>query len=228
MSAAVWTGQVHAEGLRWGVPAIAPTMPSFSVESFLTLSVPLVVMVVGLGNVQGIGFLVSEGYRPPIKLITVVVGITSVVNALLGGHPSTIQRGGTAIVAGRDAGPIGSRYVAALIASAWALLLAFTATTSQSIADVLPMGVVSVFAGLAILSPLMDALKRAMAAERSAGAFVAFAISMSSTTALGLDSAFWALASGWLVYRLLDRPAHSKPAVGVHEDTVGGARKRAA
>jgi predicted benzoate:H+ symporter BenE len=40
-------------------------MPAFDPGSLLAVSVPLVVMAIGIGNVQGIGMLVNQGYRPP-------------------------------------------------------------------------------------------------------------------------------------------------------------------
>ena len=37
-----------------------------------------------LGNVQGLGFLRAQGYRVPVKPVTVLVGLGSIVNALRG------------------------------------------------------------------------------------------------------------------------------------------------
>ena len=208
--AAALSGQVHPGAFRWSPPLVAPLWPSFSVGSFFALSLPLVVMAVGIGNVQGIGFLVGQGYRPPINLLTVVVGLNSIVNALFGGHPSTVARNGVAIVAGEEAGPRDQRYVANLVASLCLLLLALGATTASRLLSVLPAGLVATLAGLAILGALMDALRKSVATDLPVGAFFALAIAASPLTLFGIGSAFWALVGGLLVSRLLERPALSR------------------
>jgi benzoate membrane transport protein len=210
MVAAALTGRVNPAPLHWSAPLIAPVWPSFSLDTFFALSVPLVVMAVGIGNVQGIGFLVGQGYRPPISLLTVVVGLNSAINALFGGHPSTVARNGVAIVAGEDAGPRDQRYVANLVASLCLLLLALGATMASALPQVLPPGLVAALAGLAILSALMDALRKSVATDLSAGAFFALTIAASPLTLFGIGSAFWALVGGLLVSRLVEWPALSR------------------
>ena len=182
----------------------------FSLSAFVGVSLPMLVLSMGLGNVQGLGFLVGQGYRPPIGLVTVVVGLNSIVNALFGGHPSAVARNGVAIVAAEDAGPRDQRYVANVVASLCLLLLALGATVAGALPRVLPPGLVATLAGLAILGALLDAFKKAVGTDLSVGAFFALAIAASPLTLLGIGSAFWALVGGLLVSRLLERPAFSR------------------
>jgi benzoate membrane transport protein len=207
LAAAALAGQVHPEAFRWSPPLVAPVRPALSGGSLLALALPLVVLAVGVGNVQGLGFLLSQGYRPRIGLLTVVVGLSSVVNAAFGGHPATIQRVGVAIVGGEAAGPRDQRYVANLLAALCALLLGLTATTAGTLLGVLPPALVATLAGLAILGSAMDALRRAVLTELPTGAFFALAIAASPLTILGIGSAFWALVGGVLVSLALERPA---------------------
>lgn len=207
LTAASIAGRVHPEAFRWSPPHVEPLSPALDPGSLFALSVPLVLMAVGIGNVQGIGMLVAKGYRPPINLLTVVVGTNSVVNAIFGGHPSTVARNGVAILASDDAGPRDQRYVANLVASSFALFLALSATTASTLLDVLPSGLVITLAGLAILTALIDAFQRAVATDLPTGAFFALAIAASPLTLLGIGSAFWALVGGWLVSLVVERPA---------------------
>jgi benzoate membrane transport protein len=138
LTAAAIAGQVHPAAFEWSPPHIVPVAPVLGIESVLALSIPLVVMAVGIGNVQGIGMLLSKGYSAPVDRLTVVVGVNSVVNAIFGGHPSTVARSGVAILASEDAGPRERRYVANLVASLFALFLGFSATTAATLLDVLP------------------------------------------------------------------------------------------
>ncbi len=207
LAAAAVAGQVHPEAFRWSFPAVVPLVPAFDPGSFLAVSVPLVVMAIGIGNVQGLGMLVNQGYRPPTNLLTIVMGINSIINAVFGGHPSTVARNGVAILAGDDAGPRDQRYVANLIASLFALFLALSAMTASALLEVFPISLVASLAGLAILSVLMDALQKTVATDLRLGAFFALIIAASPFTILGIGSAFWALVGGFLVSLLLERPA---------------------
>jgi benzoate membrane transport protein len=207
LAGAAMVGQIRPAAFRWSPPVVEALVPAFDPGSLLAVSVPLVVMAIGIGNVQGIGMLVNQGYRPPTNLLTVAVGINSVINAVFGGHPSTVARNGVAILAGDDAGPRDQRYVANLIASLCALLLALSAMTASALLEVLPIGLVASLAGLAILSVLMDALQKTVVTDLPMGAFFALVIAASPLTILGIGSAFWALVGGFLVSLFLERSA---------------------
>jgi benzoate membrane transport protein len=207
VAVAVLAGQVNLEGLRWRPPVIEPVWPAFSLTGIIALALPLVVMSLAIGNVQSIGFLISQGYRPPIKLLTVLTGVMTVANALFGGHAANLQRNGIAIVAGPEAGPRQHRHVASLIASAYALALAFAAGAAGALSGVLPSGLVAALAGLALLTALMDALKKTVETDLPIGAFFALAIAASPLTVLGVGSAFWALVGGLAVSLLIERRA---------------------
>jgi benzoate membrane transport protein len=207
LAGAAMVGQIRPAAFRWSPPVVEALVPAFDPGSLLAVSVPLVVMAIGIGNVQGIGMLVNQGYRPPTNLLTVAVGINSVINAVFGGHPSTVARNGVAILAGDDAGPRDQRYVANLIASLCALLLALSAMTASALLEVLPIGLVASLAGLAILSVLMDALQKTVVTDLPMGAFFALVIAASPLTVLGIGSAFWALVGGFLVSLFLERSA---------------------
>jgi benzoate membrane transport protein len=163
-------------------------------------------MAVGIGNVQGIGMLLSKGYPAPVDRLTVVVGVNSVVNAIFGGHPSTVARNGVAILASEDAGPREQRYVANLVASLFALFLGFSATTAATLLDVLPMSLVVALAGLAILTAFLEALQRSFTGDLPMGALFAFGIAASPLTLFGVGSAFWALVGGMLASLVVERP----------------------
>lgn len=150
----------------------------------------------GLGNVQGLGFLLAQGYRAPTTVVTVVVGINSIINALLGGHPAITARTGVAIVAAPDAGPLSGRYWANIVAATLTILIALFAAPLSSMLAVLPPGYVLALAGLAILSSFQDALEKAFSDKLKFGALVAFAVTATPFSFAGITSAFWAVLVG--------------------------------
>jgi len=205
--AAAIGGQINTGALEWSAPTVTAIGPEFHLGSLAALTIPLVVMAIGMGNVQGLGLLAAQGYRPPVAKMTAIMGLTTLINASFGGHVSSIQNNGAAILSGPDAGPREQRYVASVIASAIAVVLALCAATAGSLLGLLPPGLVPALAGLALMSSMIDALQKATKTDLSLGAFFALVIAGSGLTILGIGPAFWALVGGMVVSAMLERPA---------------------
>jgi benzoate membrane transport protein len=178
---------------------------AFSMSAVIAISLPMLILAMGLGNVQGIGFPIAQGYRVPINVSTVVVGINSVVNALFGGHPAIVARTGVAIFAAPDAGPQPCRYWASVVAASLTLLLAVAATPVMSLMGVLPRSYVFALAGLAVLSALQDAFEKAFGGGLRFGALAAFAVAATPLSIAGITSAFWAVVAGTLAALIVER-----------------------
>ncbi len=199
------THQLTPAPVAWSLPTLIVPEMSFSLPAFIALSLPLVVLAVGLGNVQGLGFLLTQGYRVPINPVTVAVGISSICNALLGGHPANVARNGVAIVAAPDAGPMSSRYWANLIAAALTVTLALAASPVTSLLTTLPRGFILALAGLAILSSLQYAFEKAFSGRLRFGALVAFVVAATPFSFASIPSAFWAILAGFAASLLVER-----------------------
>jgi benzoate membrane transport protein len=178
------------------LPELAYPGMSFSLAAFIAVSFPMVILAMGLGNVQGLGFLISQGYRVPITQVTVLTGLNSILNAFLGGHASTVARTGAAILAGPEAGPKEGRYWAAVIAAALTVTIALGAGTLTSLLVALPRTFVVTLAGLAIISSLQGALETAFGGKLRFGALAALAVAATPFSVLGITSGFWALPAG--------------------------------
>ena len=191
--------------VEWAPPAIVMPGMDFSLAAFIAVSLPMVVMAMGLGNIQGLGFLVAQGYGVPINAVSTIVGLNSVVNAVFGGHAATVARTGAAILAGPDAGPVSGRYWGAVIAAALTVVLAFASTPVASLLNALPKTYVISLAGVAILSSLQDALEKSFGGKMRFGALVAFIAAATPFAVLGVSSAFWAIIAGVLASALAER-----------------------
>src|SRR5207302_1554311 len=49
----------------WALPSLVVPSMHFSMAGFLAISLPLIVLSIGLGNVQGLGYLTEQGYKVP-------------------------------------------------------------------------------------------------------------------------------------------------------------------
>jgi len=182
--------------LEWTLPALAVPEMAFSASAIVAVSLPMVVLAMGLGNIQGLGFLLAQGYKVPVNAISTVVGVNSIVNALLGGHAATVARTGVAILASADAGPAPGRYWAAVIAAALTIVMALAATPLASLLNVLPRTYVYALAGVAIISSLQDALEKSFGGNLRFGALIALVVAATPFSVLGITSAFWAILAG--------------------------------
>jgi benzoate membrane transport protein len=199
------TGTVGSHAVEWTMPSfVAPDM-SFSLAAIVAVSLPMVVLAMGLGNVQGIGFLLAQGYRAPVNTVSTAVGVASVANAFLGGHAATVARNGVAILASTEAGPPAGRYWAAVIAAALTIILACAATPVASLLNVLPKTYIFAVAGLAILAAFQDSLEKAFGGKLRFGALVGFVVAATPFAILGITSAFWAIIAGVAASVLVER-----------------------
>ena len=189
-------GQATPEAMSWSLPTIAIPDMEFSASAIAAISLPMVVLALGLGNVQGLGFLLGQGYKVPVNQISIVVGVNSVINSVLGGHPATVARTGVAILAGPDAGPETQRYWGALVAAALTMIITLAAGLVIPILAVLPASYVFALAGLAIFASLQDAFEKAFGSTLRFGALVAFAVAATQFSFVGITSALWAVVAG--------------------------------
>jgi benzoate membrane transport protein len=197
-------GTATAEPVDWTLPVLAVPEMAFSFAAIIAVSLPMVVLSMGLGNIQGIGFLLAQGYAVPVNTVSTWVGVNSVVNALLGGHPATVARTGVAIIASPDSGPVSGRYWAAIISALLTVFLAFAASPIASLLKLLPKTYIFAIAGLAIVSSLQDALEKALLGKMPFGALVAFAVATTPFAVAGITSAFWAIIVGLLASLLVE------------------------
>jgi benzoate membrane transport protein len=192
-------------GLDWAMPAFAVPGFAFDPAAIAAISLPLVVLAMALGNVQGLGFVMSQGYRVPVDRVSRAVAFASLANALFGGAPATVARTGAAITAAADAGPVAGRYWAVLISSGLTLALALAALPFASLLAALPKSFLVVLAGVALVSSLQDALEKAFGGALRFGALVAFVVAATPFSLLGVTSAFWGLVAGVLASLLAER-----------------------
>lgn len=191
--------------LPWSLPAVGVPNMEFTFSAFVAVSLPLVVLALGLGNVQGLGFLMAQGYKVPLNVVTIATGVGSIVNALLGGHPATVARTGAALMAGPEAGPAHTRYWGAVTSAVLTLFMALSAGAMAALVGILPRGFITVLAGVAILASFQDALEKGFGGQMRFGSLIAFAVAATPFSIFGITSAFWAILTGLLGSLLVER-----------------------
>lgn len=184
-------------------------VPAFSIDAFFAISIPLAILVIGAENAQATGILMTEGYKPPVKTMTVLSGVGGMVACWFGSHNANIGGPATAICAGEGAGEEKEkRYVASILCGVICLVFGIFASYALAFVKVIPVELVAVIAGLAMINTLIQAFQMSFGGEKpklQLGAFASFCIALSGISIFNITAPFWALVFGVLISMTIDK-----------------------
>ncbi len=168
---------------------------------FVSVSLPLSLLVIGAENAQATGVLIGQGYQPPVKAMTIMSGIGGIMASFFGGHNANIAGPMTAITASPESGEkLESRYAAAVICNAMNIIIGILASIAVPFLNTLPKDLIDLVAGLALIGVILSSLQSAFRSHQlQMSAFFAFFVALSQKAFFGIGSAFWALLVGVLV-----------------------------
>lgn len=160
-------------------------------------------------NAPGIAAMKAAGYSAPVSPLIVFTGLLALVFPLSAFIPSVLRQSPRLFVKAR-------KRIRIKINVGWQLpLQAFlfarrsfgSAITGMMAA--LPVSWIQMLAGLALLSTIGGSLYQALHNERERdAAVVAFLVTASGLTLVGIGSAFWGLIAGGVCYVVLNLIAH--------------------
>lgn len=193
------------------LPTLQVVPPVFTLQAFISLSVPLYLVTMAGQNIPGFAVLELNGYavqRPPLLRAT---GAVSLAVAPFGSVPVNMSAITAAMMAGDDAGPDpGRRYWAAITSGIVYVGLAASAGLVATLVSLAPTPLITAVAGLALIPALASALTAALdhPTQREAPA-ITFLVAASGITLLGISGAFWGIVAGaalWYAKHLSARP----------------------
>ena len=193
-----WVEGYAIPGLAASLPQLVWMPPEFSLPALISLGIPLFLVTMATQQISGIAVLRSYGYTPPVNASFVVTGLLTVLLAPLGGFSINLSSVTASICTGPDTHPDpAQRYLSGPIYGLCYLVLAFGGAALTAAIIGLPPIVVAAVAGVALLGPLASALASAMhRPEERFAAVLAFIITASNLTLLGVGGAFWGLIAG--------------------------------
>lgn len=199
------TGQIVFDHVQVGMATPLFTMPAFSVNAIVGIGIPLCVVTMTGQYLPGIAVLRTAGYQAPVKPLVSVTGFGSILLAPFGSHGFNLAAITAAICTGREAHEEpGRRYVAGIASGVFYVLIGVFGATLAALFAVLPKALIATIAGLALFGAIMNGLTTALTDERQReSALIAFLVTASNITFLGLGAAFWGLVAGVLASALL-------------------------
>lgn len=206
-SAAIWQGMTAFSDVSLALAQPVFVIPTISINSIITIAIPLTVMVIGAENMQAFGVLQAEDYDPPINSMLVVSGLGGMVASLMGGHNANIAGPMTAITSSEESGDEKEgRYVASVIGGVLFAGFGLIAAAATSIVNAVPGTLISLLAGVAMISVLISAFEQSWAESEKYryGTFFALIIGMSGISLLDIGAPFWSLVGGVVVSLILE------------------------
>jgi benzoate membrane transport protein len=204
----------HAAPIGWSdfTPHPIFVNPSFSVEAFVSLALPLFIVTMASQNLPGLAVLSAYDYRPAPGPLIATTGLFTLLAAPFGAHAVNLSAITAALCAAPDAHPDpAKRWIAAASGGCGYIVLGLLAGAMTSFVAGSPI-LIEAVAGLALLGAFGSSLGNALANpnEREA-ALVTFLTAASGLSFFGIGGAFWGLIAGGAILALT-RAGAPKPA----------------
>lgn len=198
-------GLLHFEAvsLQWAQPVF--TLPQFSISALVGVALPLFVVTMASQNVPGVAVIRASGYSVPISPLIGWTGAATIALAPFGAFAINLAAITAAICMGREAHEDPhKRYVAAIAAGVFYLLIGVLGGTVGAVFAALPKELVLAIAGLALLGTIGNGLAAALTNEKDREpALITFLVTASGVTLFGVGAAFWGLVAGALALGVL-------------------------
>jgi benzoate membrane transport protein len=192
---------------------VVPTLqlPEFTLISFLSVSVPLALLILSNDAAVGLGALEQNDFRPPVNRIISLSGIFSILTGVFGGQSANVAGMMSAICSDEDAGPKEKRYMGAVISGCIILLFGLLSWKLVPLIQVLPKEFVSILVGFALLGVFGNSLSVGFSNPtiKMSAAF-SFVIALSNITVFNISAPVWSLLVGTLVARYIEKGRHKK------------------
>ncbi|WP_411843842.1 benzoate/H(+) symporter BenE family transporter [Salinicoccus sp. HZC-1] len=222
MVIALAMGQFSLSGMEPALVMPQLVMPTFSFEAIISISIPLALLVIGAENAQATGVLISQGYKPPINMMTILSGVGGILASLFGGHNANIAGPMTAICASEEAGEDKEkRYGSVIINGTLFILFGIFAGIAVPFVTAMPGTLVGTIAGLAMIGVLLSSLQSAFSEPKfQVGAFFALIIGISGISFFGISAPFWSLLGGVAVSLVIEQKDFKDTAVNEGGDKI--------
>ncbi len=205
---AAFNGSLQLQSLELALARPQWVTPSLSFAAVLGIALPLFIVTMTSQNVPGVAVIRASGYQVPLSPAIGWIGVVNVLLAPFGAYALNLAAITAAICMGREAHEDPQRrYVAAIWAGLFYLLIGVFGATVASLFAAFPKELVMAIAGIALLGTLGNSLLAALREEEEREpALVAFLVTASGLSLFGIGAAFWGLLAG-IVVRFALKPS---------------------
>jgi benzoate membrane transport protein len=181
-------------------------VPEFSLTSFLSVAIPLALLILSNDCAVGIGALEQNDFHPPVNRVVSLCGIFSIITGFFGGQSANIGGMMTAICAGEEAGPREKRYMGAVISGSIILTFGLFSWKLVPWIQALPGSFIAILVGFALLGVFVNSLQISFSrSTMKLSTTFAFMIALTNITILNISTPVWSLLVGTLIARYIEK-----------------------
>ncbi len=197
-------GGESAGPLGPALPQLTLTMPVFSLEAALGFALPLVLTTLTGQFLAGLAILKANGFEARARPVLTTASLLSLPAALFGGITIALASITMALGASEESHPDPERrYVSGVATGVIFLVGAVFAGSIVALLRVLPVELIALLAGLALLGAIAKGMGDMLgdASSRDAG-LLTFVVAASGVSAFGISAAFWGILIGMIAVQL--------------------------
>lgn len=199
------TQPLNSVGLTSSFAIQTLQIPEFNVLSFLSVSIPLALLILSNDAAVGLGALEQNGYRPPVNRVISLSGIFSILTSFFGGQSANVAGMMSAICSDEEAGPREKRYMGAVVSGVILLLFGLFSWQLVPVIQVLPKAFISLLVGFALIGVFGNSLSVGFSTPTmKLSAAFAFVIALSNISIFNISAPVWSLLVGTFIARYLE------------------------
>lgn len=184
------------------LPPIKVGLPVFTLQSFISISLPLYLVTMAGQNIPGFALLELNNYPVNRPALLKSTGIASLLIAPAGAIPVNMSAVTAGMMCGEDAGKDPSRrYWAAIVCAVTYIGFAFGSASLLRMAEQVPTLLITSVAGLALIPALVASIANAFEnTDQLEAPALTFLFAASGMTLFGISGAFWGIVTGVIVW----------------------------
>ncbi|MFW1958029.1 benzoate/H(+) symporter BenE family transporter [Acinetobacter guillouiae] len=182
------------------------TTPTFSINSILSVALPLFLITLTGQYMPGLLVLKNDGFHTNAKPILIVTGLGSFLMAPFGSHAFNLAAITAAICTGKESheDPL-KRWISGIAAGVFYIFVGIFGVTLAAVFAAFPVAFISTLAGLALLGTIAGSLANAMSdIDCREASLITFLSTTANITLFGVGGAFWGLVLGLISYLVLN------------------------
>lgn len=194
-------------GNNWAINMILPQpiLPQFNLLSFLSVSIPLAVLILSNDTAVALGALNQNKYKVPVNQIITSSGLFSIITSFFGGQSANIAGMATVICSDSEAGPKEKRYMGSVVAGILLLLFGVFSWKLIPLIQTFPKEFISIIVGLSLIGVFGNSLNQSFSTQSlKLSTTIAFIIALSNITIASISGPVWSLLVGTLIARFVE------------------------
>ncbi|ENU57611.1 benzoate/H(+) symporter BenE family transporter [Acinetobacter guillouiae] len=182
------------------------TTPTFSINSILSVALPLFLITLTGQYMPGLLVLKNDGFHTNAKPILIVTGLGSFLMAPFGSHAFNLAAITAAICTGKESHEDPSkRWISGIAAGVFYIFVGIFGVTLAAVFAAFPVAFISTLAGLALLGTIAGSLANAMSdIDCREASLITFLSTTANISLFGVGGAFWGLVLGLISYLVVN------------------------